>query len=60
MLTRSDSSPPESAVETTPALPPGGGRRMSGWVFLSYRRRGRRAGLVRGKPIVMHMIIDCV
>nr|BFD83536.1 hypothetical protein StreXyl84_29370 [Streptomyces sp. Xyl84] len=25
--------PPESAVETTPALPPGGGRRMSGWVF---------------------------
>ncbi|PBC84024.1 hypothetical protein SAMN05428954_3281 [Streptomyces sp. 2112.3] len=33
MLTRSDSSPPESAVGTTPALPPGGGRRMSGRIF---------------------------
>ena len=31
-LTRSDSSPPESAVGTTPALPPGGGRRMSGGI----------------------------
>ncbi|GGT61900.1 hypothetical protein GCM10010243_46050 [Streptomyces matensis] len=33
MLTRPDSSPPESAVGTTPALPPGGGRRMSGRIF---------------------------
>ncbi|GGR43498.1 hypothetical protein GCM10010219_56300 [Streptomyces netropsis] len=32
-LTRSDSSPPESAVGTTPALPPGGGRRMSGCIL---------------------------
>ncbi|GAB7031966.1 hypothetical protein JCM4914_34270 [Streptomyces platensis subsp. malvinus] len=40
MLTRSGSSPPESAVGTTPALPPGGGRRMSGGLF-------RREALIR-------------
>jgi hypothetical protein len=34
VLTRSDSSPPESAVETTPALPPGGGRRLSRCFFV--------------------------
>ncbi|SCK47505.1 hypothetical protein H180DRAFT_04246 [Streptomyces sp. WMMB 322] len=33
MLTRPDSSPPESALGTTPALPPGGGRRMSKALF---------------------------
>ncbi len=48
--------PPESAVGTTPALPPGGGRRMSGWVLplpplpsaaaaMAARRRDRGSGV---------------
>ncbi|GES30957.1 hypothetical protein San01_34440 [Streptomyces angustmyceticus] len=47
MLTRSGSSPPESAVGTTPALPPGGGRRMSGRIFCR-RAPTRSAPCLRG------------
>ncbi|GFH38935.1 hypothetical protein SCWH03_51980 [Streptomyces pacificus] len=57
MLTRSDSSPPESAVGTTPALPPGGGRRMSGGVSPGITAdspplASRNAGLRYLRPLV--------
>ncbi|KDN77832.1 hypothetical protein DF19_02290 [Streptomyces olindensis] len=56
MLTRPDSSPPESAVGTTPALPPGGGRRMSGWVFSFFSRPECRFRGGFGRLFFMPMI----